>query len=350
MSPITAVSVLAVTTSTPGIVISRRTSSSATAIPAITRSTAVSSSPRKSSWRRHPSTVRRSSSGSCWAAIHSRPFLPNESLAGLRPFRLRCMTALISFLIWVRRLTSPRRRETSRRIARVRSSPIHTRGIRSAASRSAKTLASTLSVLMRAWLIARTCLACASTTSATWGWMIRAIASALPVASITTRSSGARLRANSSSCSGVAATRPATRARPSPIGDCDLAEVAMHVQPDRSAHHRPPVVDVFDGRRWAKRHLRIRARSAPGQVAGAASYTSELAAHRNGSAYPTAFLPGPVPERPRRYAPPRTSPAGPRSILMPVHHATGRDRCPALGRPFVVAGVSPRRRGGAQRT
>src|SRR6185436_4319670 len=63
-------------------------------------------------------------------------------------------------------------------------------------------------------LVARTCLACASTPSAACGSRIRAIANALPVASSRTRSAGARLRPNSASCSGVAAICPAERARP----------------------------------------------------------------------------------------------------------------------------------------
>src|SRR3954468_1255919 len=62
--------------------------------------------------------------------------------------------------------------------------------------------------------MARTCLACASTTSATCGSRILAIANALPVASSTTRSVGAKLRANRSKVSGVVAIRPAERARP----------------------------------------------------------------------------------------------------------------------------------------
>ena len=198
----------------PGIVISRRTSGSSSACSAMIRSTRASSSPRKSSWRRHASSVRRSSMGSSCSANHARPLTPKGSLAGGRRLRLRCSTAAVSFLIWVRRLTSPRRRETSRRIIRVRSSPIHTAGMRSAASRSARTFASTLSVLTFAWLIARTSLAWARTTSATCGSRMRAIASALPVASSTTRSSGPRLRANSASCAGSVPTRPAERARP----------------------------------------------------------------------------------------------------------------------------------------
>ena len=106
-------------TSTPGIVISRRTSSSPSDLlgDRLGRRCA-SSSPRKSSWRRQPSTVRRSSIGSSRAASHARPLRPKGSLTGGRPLRLRCSTAAISFLICVRRLTSPRRRETSRRSVR----------------------------------------------------------------------------------------------------------------------------------------------------------------------------------------------------------------------------------------
>src|SRR3954462_9842158 len=51
------------------------------------------------------------------------------------------------------------------------------------------------------------------------------------------------------------------------------------------------------GVRRAERHLRIRARSAPGQVAGAASYTSGLTAHRNGRPARPRSPRAPVPER-----------------------------------------------------
>jgi hypothetical protein len=59
---------------------------------------------------------------------------------------------------------------------------------------------------------------------------------------------------------------------------------------------------------------------APGQVAGAASYTSGLTAHKNsrpaGPRRPRTLEPTTTPVRPRR----RHS-AAPTSILMPVHHA-----------------------------
>src|SRR5450756_1457344 len=86
-----------------------------------------------------------------------------------------------------------------------------------------------------------------------------AMASALPVASSTTRSSAARLAAKSASSSGVVATRPAERARP-PSATATSEEVAMHVQTDRSADggllaRRVPI----EGGGGRERYLRIRA-------------------------------------------------------------------------------------------
>ncbi len=130
------------------------------------------------------------------------------------PCRVRSSTAEISFFVLVDCFTSCRRRETSRRNSRVRSSPSPTRGTRSAASNSASVQTSIASVFTFASAIARTLRACASTTSPTCGAMMRAIASALPVASSTTRSSEPRLCANSSSSAGRAATRPAVPCRP----------------------------------------------------------------------------------------------------------------------------------------
>jgi hypothetical protein len=185
-------------------------------------------------------------------------------------------------------------------------------------------LASTLSVLMRARLIARNCLACASTTSATCGSRMRAIANALPVASSTTRSVGATLRVNSSSCSGVVAIRPPSargrrrRSRPGRSRDA---------RPTRSTC--PPPTSQLDTTTredgGQERHLRIRARSAPGQVAGAARYTSGLTAIRVRPARPRSPR-APIPEHPalrRRGRSPFA--AAPTRILMPVHHVRGLD-------------------------
>jgi hypothetical protein len=143
-----------------------------------------------------------------------RPALPNRSLTLGRAIRLRIRTADTSFLVRVRCRTSWVRRDVSRRSARVESSAIQTWGSRSAASSSASVRASTRSFLTFAWLIARTCIGLASTTSATRPRRMLAIANALPVDSRTTRSSGARLEANSSSASRVVSIRPADRARP----------------------------------------------------------------------------------------------------------------------------------------
>lgn len=47
----------------------------------------------------------------------------------------------------------------------------------------------------------------------------------------------------------------AHRARPPAASDRDLTEVAMHIQPDRPAHHTPPVSMTTQlGERWTKRH------------------------------------------------------------------------------------------------
>jgi hypothetical protein len=78
---------------------------------------------------------------------------------------------------------------------------------------SASVRASKRSLLTFAWLIARTCMGFASATSATCGSIRRAIASALPVDSITTRSPRSRLSANNLSFSGSVETLPADRAR-----------------------------------------------------------------------------------------------------------------------------------------
>ena len=56
------------------------------------------------------------------------------------------------------------------------------------------------------------------------------------------------------------------------LPDGDLGELAVHVQPDASAHPAPPFLELAEGAQVGKRHLRIRARSASGRVAGAAMY------------------------------------------------------------------------------
>ena len=55
-----------------------------------------------------------------------------------------------------------------------------------------------------------------------------------------------------------------------------------------------------------ERHLRIRARSAPGQVAGAANYTNGLSTHNTPRPTRPRSPRAPGPERSRRYRPPRT--------------------------------------------
>ena len=150
-------------------------------------------------------------------------------------------------------------------------------------------------------------------TRATCGSRIRAISHALPVTSSATQSRGSRLCANSSSASGRAAIRPAERTRPSGH-DRDLAEVAVDVQRYRS-HLASSLVDV--GEPVGKRHRRIRARSATGQVAGAATEKPGLKRPSSKTACPACVLPkAPRPGRPK-LAGRRTSPTPSTSSFMP---------------------------------
>ncbi len=126
MSPIAAMKVAAVCRLTPGTLISRSTSGHASACLAISPSSIAISPSRKSTWRRQPSRVSRSSSGSSSRASQRRPPLPKVSVTGGRSQRLRASTPCASFLARVRARTSRSRRLVSLRSARVRSSGVHT--------------------------------------------------------------------------------------------------------------------------------------------------------------------------------------------------------------------------------
>ena len=142
-----------------------------------------------------------------------------------------------------------------------------------AASSPANTAASTLSVLTLASAIARVFCGLETTTRPTWPSSSRAIACVLPVASKATSSLAHKLSANSRSASGVVWMRPACQITPS----SQMATWANSRCTSSPMHRRilllPSSASVA-GRehRWAKRHLRIRARSAAGRVAGAAMY------------------------------------------------------------------------------
>ena len=178
------------------------------------------------------STVSRSVTGSCCSASQRRPLTPNRSDAGGRSFRQRINTAWISFFARERARTSCARRASRRRIARMRSSGVHTPSSWPAHSSLASARASRRSVFARAWRMPVS-LGETTITRATCGSRIRAISHALPVTSNATQSRGSRLCANSSNASGRACD-PAGRAQPALRDDRDLAEVAMHVQRYRS--------------------------------------------------------------------------------------------------------------------
>src|SRR6266508_1214384 len=94
------------------------------------------------------------------------------------------------------------------------SSGTQTAGRKPPASSFASVRASILSVFAPACVIPLTAFGFASTTRPTCGSMIRAIPSALPVASSATSSSTLRLCANSASAAGSVCTRPANRTSP----------------------------------------------------------------------------------------------------------------------------------------
>ena len=107
-----------------------------------------------------------------------------------------------------------------------------------------------------------------------------AIAQVFPVASNATSSAGPSPSANARTPSGVVANLPACDHQPA-LPDRDLRELPVHIQPDApplaalSASPSPfssLTITTMIGSGWAKRHLRIRAHSATGQVAGAATY------------------------------------------------------------------------------
>jgi hypothetical protein len=108
-----------------------------------------------------------------------------------------------------------------------------------------------------------------------------AIAQVFPVASNATSSAGPSPSANARTPSGVVANLPAWITSP----PCQIATCANSRCTSSPIHRRPPsalvpvsivvslaTITTMIGSGWAKRHLRIRAHSATGQVAGAATY------------------------------------------------------------------------------
>ena len=211
MSPTAATKAAAETRLTPGTLIRRRISPEQSPWRASSDSIRPTSESKKSTSRKHPSTVSDSSAGSSSAASHARPALPKTSVIGGRPFKLRASTAWHSFLARVLERTSFERRCRRRRRARVNSSGENTAGRNPAASSSHKVFASSLSVLTLDSAMARSLRVLAIRTRPTCGSRIRAIACAGPVASSATWSSAARLCANSRRSSGDVLTRPASR-------------------------------------------------------------------------------------------------------------------------------------------
>ena len=185
--------------------------------------------------------------------------------------------------------TSCPRRDSRRRILAIHSGGIHTASSSPVHNSLASVRASSRSVFARACEMpvspgetTMTLLTCGSSSLT--------ISRELPVTSSATRSVGNRLSASVSIPSGVAGTRPAEYTLPS-----SQIAISMKSRCTSSPTHRPNgrdsnrlltahllqlVVLGWDGERVGERHRPIRARSAPGQVAGAATEKHGLEAHR----------------------------------------------------------------------
>jgi hypothetical protein len=123
---------------------------------------------------------------------------------------------------------------------------------------------------------------------------------------------------------GRAATRPARRALP----PSEIATSQKSRCTSNPMKRIQPLPSLAGPGRRGGRTTRTDPCSQSGQVAGAARYTHGLAAHKSDRpARPAFSLEAPVPETRRRYRPRRTPRSeASRLILMPVHHAMGRDR------------------------
>ena len=193
----------------------------------------------------------------------------------------------------VRAPTSWLRRCRRRRITWVLRSGIQTASSSPAASSFARVRASRRSVFARAERIPVS-VGETTITSPTWGSIRRLISQALPVTSSATRSSAPRLCGEQLElCSGLVSIRPAERTSPSS---------AIATSQNSRWTSNPIALTCSSSRRMTgrsgvgKRHRRIRARSATGQVAGAANEKPGLGAHRPEPACPSCVLPeAPVP-------------------------------------------------------
>jgi hypothetical protein len=198
----------------------------------------------------------------------------------------------------VRCLTSWRRRASWLRIAAVTASGAHTTGRNPVANSRASERASILSVFRPLPLSPRAACGLASATDPTRARRISAIASALPVASSATRSSGTRLSANKPSDSGVVAALPAERM---PVSSTvATSQKSRWTSKPMNRIWPPSVVGVVGGDQAGPRDsygFVLAAHS--GNRRGGHLHSHGLAAQTNRGACPTCVLPKP-PARERR--------------------------------------------------
>ena len=134
----------------------------------------------------------------------------------------------------------------------------------------------------------------------------------------------------------VMSTRPACRSRPSSQITTSAKVRWMSIPITRLTISSLPIEEKGA---WGSRQLRIRAHSATGQVAEAASYKLELAAHRIRSACPHFVLPVPLSRRVAPYAGTTRIPAGQKGTA-DLH--TGYKRNRVIERQIAPSSSRPR--------
>ena len=326
--------------SRPGTVISRLTCAELERVAGDRRSTAATSASRNSIWRRQPSTVSRSSARQLELAPASAgPLTPNRSLTGGRPISRRISTAWISFFARVRALTSWPRRASRRRIARVCSSGIQTASSDPAASSFASVRASSRSVFARAWRM--------PVSRGLHDHHPRDVRLDDPrdlprVAGHLQRHPIARAEALREQLQRLRRRLdPARRADLAGLDDRDLAEVAMHVQPDRPHHRAPPSLARQTGDRWANDTDGFALAAQPGQSQGRPPKSRARSPSSQEPACPACVLPeSPCPGHPTLTAEPGQQPHE-RQFHAPTSSShEGWSRAPASRE---IRGTSPAR-------
>ena len=325
MSPIAARKLAATITFTPGTPISRRISADSSASWRSAARPRRSLLSRNSIWRIALSTrLALLAAPARSSASHSRPLTPNRSLKRRAADELahqHRVDLVLGAAARPHQLSAPRQAPAHHPRLPVR----HPDRVQRPGRQQPRQRPGIQAVGLRPGLADPGVEGLTTSTCATCGSRIRAISHAFPVTSSATRSSGPRLRGEQLDLLGLGLD-PTSRANLTILDDRDLTEIQMHIQPDRSHHNLLTLSSNRTGDAVGKRHRRIRARSATGQVAGAANEKPGLKQHpsSNEPACPTCVLPeSPCPGHPTLTRPSQNN-SPQESFSCPEKHSSGR--------------------------